>query len=68
MFAPSATNWQPCAKQLLAIIGAEPLLRNTAIPKRHGYAPGPTTALPPRLKTVAADVAIAGVAPVTLGT
>ncbi len=32
-----ATDWQPYAEQMLAVLGAEPLLANTA----HGYAPKP---------------------------
>lgn len=33
------TNWQPYVEQMLEIIGAEHLLRNTASAERHGYAP-----------------------------
>ncbi len=33
-----ATDWQPYAEQMLAVLGAEPLLANTA----EGYAPRPT--------------------------
>ncbi len=32
-----ATDWQPYAEQMLAVLDAEPLLRNTV----HGYAPRP---------------------------
>ncbi|WP_137896472.1 tRNA (guanosine(46)-N7)-methyltransferase TrmB [Ramlibacter sp. 2FC] len=32
-----ATDWEPYAEQMLAVLGAEPLLRNTA----EGYAPKP---------------------------
>jgi len=32
-----ATDWEPYAQQMLQVLGAEPLLRNTA----HGYAPRP---------------------------
>ena len=32
-----ATDWEPYAQQMLAVLGAEPLLKNTAT----GYAPKP---------------------------
>ena len=36
-----ATDWQPYAEQMLEVIGAEPLLRNTASAESQGYAPQP---------------------------
>jgi tRNA (guanine-N7-)-methyltransferase len=36
-----ATDWQPYAEQILEVLGAEPLLRNTADPTQGGYAPKP---------------------------
>jgi tRNA (guanine-N7-)-methyltransferase len=36
-----ATDWQPYAEQMLEVIGAESLLRNTATPAQQGYAPQP---------------------------
>lgn len=37
-----ATDWQPYAEQMLAVLGAEPLLRNTAADAgRGGFAPQP---------------------------
>ncbi|MFZ4625284.1 MAG: tRNA (guanosine(46)-N7)-methyltransferase TrmB [Rhodoferax sp.] len=39
-----ATDWQHYAEQMLAVLGAEPLLRNTALPAHpelSGYAPRP---------------------------
>ena len=36
-----ATDWQPYAEQMLEVIGAEPLLRNTASAEQQGYAPQP---------------------------
>jgi tRNA (guanine-N7-)-methyltransferase len=36
-----ATDWQPYAEQMLEVIGAEPLLRNTATPERQGFAEQP---------------------------
>jgi tRNA (guanine-N7-)-methyltransferase len=35
-----ATDWQPYAEQMLEVIGAEPLLRNTATAD-HGFAEQP---------------------------
>lgn len=36
-----ATDWQPYAEQILEVLGAEPLLRNTADAAQGGYAPKP---------------------------
>ena len=36
-----ATDWQPYAEQMLKVLSAEPLLRNTADTSRGGYAPKP---------------------------
>ncbi len=36
-----ATDWQPYAEQILEVLSAEPLLRNTAGPEAGGYAPKP---------------------------
>ena len=36
-----ATDWAPYAEQILAVLSAEPLLRNTAGPDAGGYAPKP---------------------------
>jgi tRNA (guanine-N7-)-methyltransferase len=36
-----ATDWQPYAQQMLAVLGAEPLLRNTAPDNSNGYASKP---------------------------
>ena len=36
-----ATDWQPYAEQMLEVLRAEPLLRNTADDSRGGYAPKP---------------------------
>lgn len=39
-----ATDWEPYAQQMLAVLSAEPLLRNDALrthPERGGYAPRP---------------------------
>ena len=36
-----ATDWAPYAQQILAVLSAEPLLRNTAGPDAGGYAPKP---------------------------
>ncbi len=36
-----ATDWQPYAEQILAVLSAEPLLKNTADPASGGYAPKP---------------------------
>ena len=36
-----ATDWQPYAEQILEVLGAEPLLRNTADQAQGGYAPKP---------------------------
>ena len=36
-----ATDWAPYAQQILAVLSAEPLLRNTAGPYAGGYAPKP---------------------------
>ena len=36
-----ATDWQPYAEQMREVIGAEPLLRNTASAEQQGYAPQP---------------------------
>ena len=36
-----ATDWQPYAEQMLEVIGAEPLLRNTATPEQQGFAKQP---------------------------
>jgi len=36
-----ATDWQPYAEQMLEVIGAEPLLRNTATPEQQGFAEQP---------------------------
>jgi len=36
-----ATDWQPYAEQILEVLGAEPLLRNTADTAQGGYAPKP---------------------------
>ena len=36
-----ATDWQPYAEQILEVLGAEPLLRNTADASQGGYAPKP---------------------------
>jgi len=36
-----ATDWEPYAQQMLAVLGAEPLLRNTADSALGGYAPRP---------------------------
>ena len=36
-----ATDWAPYAQQILAVLSAEPLLRNTAGPHAGGYAPKP---------------------------
>ncbi len=36
-----ATDWQPYAEQILEVLSAEPLLRNTAGPAQGGYAPKP---------------------------
>ena len=36
-----ATDWAPYAQQILAVLSAEPLLRNTARLKAGGYAPKP---------------------------
>jgi tRNA (guanine-N7-)-methyltransferase len=38
-----ATDWEPYAEQMFAVLGAEPLLANTALePGPHGCAPKPT--------------------------
>ena len=36
-----ATDWQPYAEQILEVLGAEPLLVNTAVAQSEGYAPKP---------------------------
>jgi tRNA (guanine-N7-)-methyltransferase len=36
-----ATDWQPYAEQMLAVLSAEPLLQNTLPAGRDGYAPKP---------------------------
>jgi tRNA (guanine-N7-)-methyltransferase len=36
-----ATDWAPYAEQILAVLSAEPLLRNTAGLEAGGYAPKP---------------------------
>ena len=36
-----ATDWQPYAEQMLAVLSAEPLLQNTAPADGDGYAPKP---------------------------
>ena len=36
-----ATDWQPYAEQILEVLGAEPLLKNTADSSAGGYAPKP---------------------------
>ena len=36
-----ATDWQPYAEQILEVLSAEPLLKNTAYPASDGYAPKP---------------------------
>ena len=36
-----ATDWQPYAEQMLAVLSAEPLLVNTAAPGGDGYVPKP---------------------------
>ena len=36
-----ATDWQPYAEQILEVLAAEPLLRNTAEASQGGYAPKP---------------------------
>ena len=36
-----ATDWEPYAQQMLEVLGAEPLLRNTAKGTPDGYAPKP---------------------------
>ncbi len=36
-----ATDWQPYAEQILEVLSAEPLLRNTADASQGGYAPKP---------------------------
>ena len=36
-----ATDWQPYAEQILQVLGAEPLLRNTADASHGGFAPKP---------------------------
>ena len=36
-----ATDWQPYAEQILEVLGAEPLLKNTADAASGGYAPKP---------------------------
>jgi tRNA (guanine-N7-)-methyltransferase len=36
-----ATDWQPYAEQILEVLSAEPLLRNTAETSQGGYAPKP---------------------------
>jgi len=36
-----ATDWQPYAEQILEVLAAEPLLRNTADQAQGGYAPKP---------------------------
>jgi tRNA (guanine-N7-)-methyltransferase len=36
-----ATDWQPYAEQMLEVLRAEPLLRNTADADKSGYAPKP---------------------------
>ncbi len=36
-----ATDWQPYAEQMLSVLGAEPLLANTAQPGGDGYVPKP---------------------------
>jgi tRNA (guanine-N7-)-methyltransferase len=36
-----ATDWQPYAEQILEVLSAEPLLRNTAATSQGGYAPKP---------------------------
>ncbi len=36
-----ATDWQPYAQQMLEVLSAESLLRNTAGPEHGGYAPRP---------------------------
>ena len=36
-----ATDWQPYAEQILEVLGAEPLLKNTASAERLGYAAKP---------------------------
>jgi tRNA (guanine-N7-)-methyltransferase len=37
-----ATDWQPYAEQILEVLAAEPLLKNTADQSMGGYAPKPT--------------------------
>jgi tRNA (guanine-N7-)-methyltransferase len=36
-----ATDWQPYAEQILEVLAAEPLLKNTAAEASDGYAPKP---------------------------
>ncbi|MDG5976968.1 tRNA (guanine-N(7)-)-methyltransferase [Hydrogenophaga taeniospiralis CCUG 15921] len=36
-----ATDWEPYAQQMLAVLSAEPLLKNTAAPDSDGYVPKP---------------------------
>ena len=36
-----ATDWQPYAEQMLAVLSAEPLLKNTAAAEGDGYVPKP---------------------------
>jgi tRNA (guanine-N7-)-methyltransferase len=36
-----ATDWEPYAQQMLQVLGAEPMLENTAPVDRGGYAPRP---------------------------
>ncbi|MGH8804477.1 MAG: tRNA (guanine(46)-N(7))-methyltransferase TrmB, partial [Polaromonas sp.] len=36
-----ATDWQPYAEQILEVLSAEPLLKNTADTSNGGYAPKP---------------------------
>ena len=36
-----ATDWQPYAEQILEVLAAEPLLKNTAPESSDGYAPKP---------------------------
>jgi tRNA (guanine-N7-)-methyltransferase len=36
-----ATDWQPYAEQILEVLGAEPMLKNTADSSAGGYAPKP---------------------------
>ncbi|MFM8638791.1 MAG: tRNA (guanine(46)-N(7))-methyltransferase TrmB, partial [Betaproteobacteria bacterium] len=36
-----ATDWQPYAQQMLEVLSAQPLLRNTAGPEHGGYSPRP---------------------------